>query len=113
MELEGAGARMQAMPLRNGVMSVYTVDDPAGMRVIRNALNRYQEHMIALTATGEAVRLCPSCRLLRGAVASGRLAREVTPVEGGAMLLMTSPDPAVIAMLRAEAGITPAPRPRR
>jgi len=113
MELEGAGAGMQAMPLRNGVMSVYTVSGPGAMRIIRNALTRYQEHMVALTMTGEAVRLCPACRLLRGAVASGRLTREVIPVEGGGMLLMTSPDPAVIAMLRAEAGITSAPRTRR
>lgn len=113
MELEGAGSGMQSMPLRNGVMSVYTSGSPAGMRVVRSALTRYQQHMLALTTTGDAVRLCPACRLMRGAAASGRLTREVIPVEGGGILLMTSPDPAVVAMLRAEAGIAPAPRTRR
>lgn len=113
MELEGADAGMQTMPLRNGVMSVYTAGAPDGMRIVRNALTRYREHMVALVMTGDAVRLCPHCRLMRGAAASGRLAREVIPVEGGGILLMTSPDPAVIAMLRAEAGILPAPRTRR
>jgi hypothetical protein len=39
--------------------------------------------------------------------------REVIPVEGGGILLMTSPDPAVIQMLLAEAGVKPAPRARR
>ncbi len=113
MELERAGAGVQAVPLRNGVMAVYTSSNPEGMRVIRSALTRYQEHMVALTMTGEAVRLCPACRLLRGAAASGRLMREVIPVEKGAMLLMTSPDPAVISMLRAEAGVAPASRTAR
>ena len=113
MELEGAGAGMQTMPLRNGVMSVYTAGAPDGMRVVRNALTRYQEHMVALTMTGDAVRLCPHCRLMRGAAASGRLTREVIPVEGGGILLMTSPDPAVVQMLLAEAGVKPAPRTRR
>jgi hypothetical protein len=113
MELESAGAGMQAMPLRNGVMSVYTSSAPDGMRIVRNALTRYQEHMVALIMTGDAVRLCPTCRLMRGAAASGRLTREVLPVEGGGILLMTSPDPSVVAMLRAEAGVTPAPRTRR
>lgn len=110
MDLEGVGTVMQSVPLRNGVMSVYTTSSPAGIRVVREALTRYVEHMVALTMTGDAVRLCPTCRLLRGAAASGRIAREVIPVEGGGILLMTSPDPAVIAMLRAEAGVTPAPR---
>jgi hypothetical protein len=113
MDLEGAGAGMQTMPLRNGVMSVYTAATPAGMRVVRDALARYQQHMLALIMTGDAVRLCPACRLMRGAAASGRLTREVIPVEGGGILLMTSPDPAVVSMLRAEAGVTPAPRNRR
>jgi hypothetical protein len=113
MELESAGAGMQAMPLRNGVMSVYTTGTPDGMRIVRNALTRYQEHMVALIMTGDGVRLCPACRLMRGAAASGRLMREVIPVEGGGILLMTSPDPAVVAMLRAEAGVAPAPRAKR
>lgn len=113
MDLESAGAGMQTMPLRNGVMSVYTAGTPDGVRVIRNALTRYVEHLVALTMTGDAVRLCPHCRLMRGAAASGRLAREVVPVEGGAMLLMTTPDPALMQLLRTEAGIEPAPRTRR
>jgi hypothetical protein len=113
MELESAGAGMQAMLLRNGVMSVYTSGSPDRMRVVRNALTRYQEHMLALTMTGDAVRLCPACRLMRGAAASGRLMREVIPIEGGGILLVTSPDPAVVEMLRAEAGVVPAPRAKR
>jgi len=113
MELEGAGAGVQAMPLRNGVMSAYTAGTPDGMRVVRNALTRYLEHMVALAMTGDAVRLCPHCRLMRGAAASGRLTREVIPIEGGGILLMTSPDPALVAMVRAEAGIAPRPQAKR
>ena len=113
MELESAGSSMQTMPLRNGVMSVYTAGTPDGMRVVRNALTRYLEHMVALTMTGDAVRLCPACRVMRGASASGRLMREVIPIEGGGILLMTSADPALVAMVRAEAGIAPGPQAKR
>ena len=114
MELEGAGAGMQVhAPAQRRHVASTPPARPRGMRVVRSALTRYQQHMLALTTTGDAVRLCPACRLMRGAAASGRLTREVIPVEGGGILLMTSPDPAVVAMLRAEAGIAPAPRTRR
>ena len=41
---------------------------------------------------------------MRGAVASGKLTRELVPIEGGVLTLMTSNDPAVVARLHEMAG---------
>jgi hypothetical protein len=111
-ELEGAGASMQTMPLRNGIMHVFTADAPARVRVVQAALSRHYERMSALITAGESARLCSACRALRGAAVSGKLAREIIKIEGGCITLTTSPDPAVVARIHAEAGIPSPPRPK-
>ena len=45
--------------------------------------------------------LCPECKALRGAVASGKLHREVVNVERGCMTLLTSNDKLVVEKIRA------------
>jgi len=111
-ELESVGASMQTMPLRNGIMHVFTADAPARVRVVQAALARHYERMSALITAGENARLCPACRALRGAAVSGKLAREIIKIEGGCITLTTSPDPTVVARIHAEAGIPSPPRPK-
>ncbi len=103
--LEGVGASMQVMPLRNGVMRVFTAATPAGVRVVQAALALHYERMSGLIATGEAVRLCTACRVMRGAAASGQLAREIIKIDGGCITLTTSADTAIVTKIHAEAGI--------
>ena len=40
---------------------------------------------------------------MRGAIASGKLTREVVNIEGGCLTLMTSSDPAMVAKIHAMA----------
>jgi len=111
-QLEQVGASMQTMPLRNGLMHVFTADTPAGIRVVQAALGLHFQRMSALISAGANVRLCPTCRALRGAALSGKLSREIVKIEGGCITLTTSPDPAVVARMHTEAGIPAGPRPR-
>ncbi len=104
-ELENVGASMQVMALRNGVMRVFTASTPAGVRVVQAALGLHYERMSALITAGDAVRLCPQCRVMRGAAASGKLAREIIKIDGGCITLTTSTDPAIVAKIHAETGI--------
>jgi hypothetical protein len=104
-ELESVGASMQVMPLRNGVMRVFTAPTPAGVRVLQSALALHYERMSALIAAGEGARLCPACRVMRGAAASGKLSREIIKIDGGCATLTTSADPAIVMKIHAETGI--------
>ena len=109
-ELESVGASMQVMPLRNGVMRVFTAATPAGARVVQAALARHFERMTGLITAGENARLCSSCRAMRGAAASGKLSREIIKIDGGCITLTTSADPAIVMRIHAETGLpTPAP----
>jgi hypothetical protein len=109
-ELESVGASMQVMPLRNGVMRVFTAATPAGVRVVQTALARHYERMSGLITAGEGARLCPACRAMRGAAASGKLAREIIKIDGGCITLTTSADPAIVMKIHAETGL-PIPVP--
>jgi hypothetical protein len=109
-ELESVGASMQVMPLRNGVMRVFTASTPAGVRVVQAALALHYERMSALITAGDGAPLCPACRVMRGAAVSGKLAREIIKIDGGCITLTTSTDPAIVAKIHAETGIaTPVP----
>jgi hypothetical protein len=105
-EMDAAGATTQIVPLKNGVMYVYTADKPARVRVVQAALARRHERMNAMTASGDKARLCPECRALRGAAVSGKLVREVINIEGGCITLLTSNDPAIVARLHGQAGVS-------
>ena len=110
--LEGVGASMQVMLLRNGVMRVFTAATPAGVRVVQAALALHYERMSGLITAGESARLCPACRFMRGAAASGKLAREIIKIDGGCITLTTSADPAIVMRIHAETGITTPVQPK-
>jgi hypothetical protein len=103
--LEDAGASTQIVPLKNGVMYVYTADTPSRIRAVQSALSRRNERMIRFASSGDKVHLCPECKDMRGTAASGKLSREIVNIEGGCLTVMTSSDPTVVARLYSMAGI--------
>ena len=106
--LESASATSQVVALKNGVMYVYTADTPARVRAVQAAMTRRNDHMLQFATAGDGVHLCPFCKEMRGAAASGKLTREFVNIEGGCLTLVTSNDPAVVAKIHAQAGITTA-----
>jgi len=100
-ELTAAQAHTQIVPLKNGVMFVYTADSPSQITAVQSAMARRGERMAQFVSAGEKARLCSECKSLRTAMASGKLTREVVNIEGGALTLMTSNDPAVVAKIHA------------
>ncbi len=105
-ELKSAGSNFQVVPLKNGVMYVYTADGPRNVRTVQSAIARRTERINAIV-TADNAKLCPDCKQMRGAMASGKLTREVVNIEGGAISLVTSTDPAMVARLYAMAGLSP------
>jgi hypothetical protein len=103
--LERAGASTQVVSMKNGVMYVYTADTPAGTRAVQAAVAQHHERLETLVTAGDKAHLCPGCKALRGAAASGKLTHEVLNVEGGCIMVTTSSDPGVVAMIYAEAGV--------
>ena len=104
------GASTQVVPLKNGMMFVYTADTRAGIHAVQAAVAHHQERLDALAAAANRARLCPGCRALRTAAARGRLSHEVLDIDGGCIMVTTSSDPAVVAKIYAEAGVASTPR---
>jgi hypothetical protein len=102
-QLEAAGAHRQAVRLKNGIMYVYTADSPRSVSAVQAAVARRAEHMMQFASAGEKTRLCAECKAMRGAMASGKLTREVVNIEGGSLTLITSNDPSVVAKIHAMA----------
>jgi hypothetical protein len=100
-ELEAAGARTQVVPLKNGVMFVYTAESPGKVNAVQSAMSRRSERLAQIVSSGDKAHLCPECKTFRGAMASGKMTREVVNIEGGALTLMTSDDPALVAKIHA------------
>jgi len=100
-ELESAGTRTQVVPLKNGVMFVYTAESPGHVNAVQTAMARRNERLAQIVTAGDKAHLCPECKSIRGAMASGKMTREVVNIEGGALTLMTSNDPAVVARIHA------------
>jgi hypothetical protein len=107
-ELEAAGATMQTVPIKNGVMFVYTAATPGQVNAIQSVMSRRTEHLSRILTSGDKAHLCDDCRSMRGAMVSGRLVREVVNIEGGTLVLVTSEDPQLIKRIRdlADAGRT-------
>ena len=95
-ELEAAGAHTQVVPLKNGVMFVYTADSPGQVRAVQAAMVRRGERIGQFVSAGDKAHLCAECKTIRGAMASGKLNREVVNIEGGSLTLMTSNDPKMV-----------------
>lgn len=98
-EMAAAGARVQVVPLKNGVMYMYTAETSSGVRVVQAAVSRRNERLAAWTRAGDGVHLCNECKAMRGAAASGKLVREVVNIEGGSLTLLTSSDPQIVHRL--------------
>ena len=105
-QLSASGVQTQIVPLKNGVMFVYTTDTAAHVRAVQNAIARRGDHLNTLAQAGDHAKLCPECRAARGAIASGKLTRETVNIEGGCMTLVTSSDPALVSKLRAMAAMS-------
>jgi hypothetical protein len=100
-ELESAGTRTQVVPLKNGVMFVYTAESPGRVNAVQTAMARRNDRLAQIVTAGDKAHLCPECKTIRGAMASGKMSREVVNIEGGALTLMTSNDPTVVAKIHA------------
>lgn len=101
--LDAAGAHRQTVRLKNGIMYVYTADSPRSVSAVQAAVARRVDRMARLATAGDKAHLCDECKAMRGAMASGKLNREVVNIEGGSLTLVTSSDPAVVAKLHAMA----------
>jgi len=104
-ELKSAGSQYQVVPLKNGVMYVYTATDARDVRSVQTAISRRTDRINSL-ASVQGAKLCPDCKRMRGAMASGKLTREVVNIEGGSISLVTSSDPTMVSRLYAMAGLS-------
>jgi hypothetical protein len=104
-EVQSVGAMVQVVPLKNGVMYVYTANGSSKVQAVQASMARRNDHLTAIMAAGDKARLCSACKAMRGAVASGKLNRELINIEGGCLTLMTSSDPAMVAKIYDMAGI--------
>jgi len=102
--LRSLGASLQVVPLKNGVMYIYTTD-PAKSRAVQQTLAQRKDQMTLFASANSAPHLCPDCRQMRGAAMSGKLKREIVNIEGGCLSLMTSSDPAIVARIHALSGL--------
>jgi len=109
-ELEAAGAHTQIVPLKNGVMFVYTADSPGQVRAVQASMVRRGEHLSQMVAAGDKAHLCAECKQIRGAMASGKLNREVVNIEGGSLTLMTSNDPKMVSKIHSMVDVRMAAR---
>jgi hypothetical protein len=94
------GARTQVVALKNGAMIVYTADTPSQVKQLQGMVAKRNERMTAAYAGANDAKLCDDCKQLRGAIASGKLNREVVNVERGVMALITSNDRQVVQRIR-------------
>ena len=109
-EIESVGAGTQVVPLKNGVMYIYTASTPASVHAVQAAMARRNDRMVQFASAGDKANLCGSCKAMRSAAASGKLSREVVNIEGGCLTLVTSSEPSLVAKIHAMAGITTATR---
>jgi hypothetical protein len=104
-EVKALGATVQIVPLKNGVMYVYTAVDPNKVHAVQASMGHRNERMTTILAAGDKAHLCPSCKSVRGAIASGKMNRELVNIEGGCLTLMTSNDPATLSKIYTLAGL--------
>jgi hypothetical protein len=95
--IKGAGANTQMVKLKNGIVFIYSAPSPGASSAVQAAVSQRSVRDDAILRTGARSALCPECKTLRGAIASGRITREVVNIEGGAMAVMTSTDPKIVA----------------
>jgi hypothetical protein len=103
-EMRSLGAVSQVVPLKNGVMFVYT-GDASKVRSVQSAMARRKDQTAIFASNDPTEHLCSGCKALRGAAASGKLSREVVNIDSGCLTLMTSSDPAIVARIHELAGV--------
>ena len=99
-DVRALGARSQVVALKNGAMIVYTTDAPTDVKALQAMVAKRHEKLLTVLAAGGSPKLCSDCRSLRGAIASGKLHREVVNVERGCMTLLTSNDQDIVRRIR-------------
>jgi hypothetical protein len=99
-DVRAMGARSQVVALKNGAMIVFTADSPAQVKQLQALVAKSNERLSAAYAGSSDAKLCDDCKQLRGAIASGKLNRELVNVEHGVMALITSNDRAVVERIR-------------
>ncbi len=100
-DVRSLGAKAQVVSLKNGAMIVYTADRKTDVNALQSVVAKRNDKMVAALSAGSDKKLCDDCKQLRGAMASGKLHREVVNVERGCMTLITSNDRAVVQKIRA------------
>lgn len=103
-DVRSLGAKAQVVALKNGAMIVYTSETESGVKALQSMVAKRNEHLVSALSAGSDRKLCDECKHLRGAMASGKLHREVVNVERGCMTLITSNDRGVVQMIRAMTG---------
>lgn len=103
-DVRATGARSKVVALKNGAMVVYTADTPENVRAVQTTVSRRNEQMLTAMKASTDGKLCGDCRSMRGAMASGKLHREVVNVESGCMTLITSTDRAIIQKIHSMTG---------
>ncbi|MEQ1832284.1 MAG: hypothetical protein ABL977_04450 [Candidatus Eisenbacteria bacterium] len=99
-DVRSLGAKAQVVGLKNGAMIVYTADRKTDVKALQSVVAKRNEKMVAALSAGSDKKLCDDCKQLRGAMASGKLHREVVNVERGCMTLITSNDRGVVQKIR-------------
>lgn len=97
--LTAVGAHRQTVRLKNGVMYVFTADSQRDVNAVQAAVARRGDQMSRVLMAGDNVKLCGGCKSIRGAIASGKLTREVVNIEGGTLTLITSSDAELVSRL--------------
>lgn len=100
-ELKNSGAITQVVKLKNGIMYVYTAQEAGKVRAVQSAVSHRNDRLVAMAASADRAKLCSDCKVMRGAVASGKLTRELVTIEGGSMMLVTSSDRSIVNKLHA------------
>ncbi len=99
-EVRSLNAKAQVVGLKNGAMIVYTAERNGDVRALQTAIAKRNDKLIDALSAGSGKKLCDDCKQLRGAMASGKLHREVVNVDRGCMTLITSDDRAVVQKIR-------------
>lgn len=98
-DVRATGAHQQCVSLKNGAMLVYTADNAEAIRSLQQAVARHNAKiMAALSGDG---KLCSDCKQLRGALASGKMTREIVNINSGCQVLMTSSDRNIVEKIHA------------
>lgn len=109
-DVRSIGGKVQVVSLKNGVMLVYTAEKASDVRSLQSAVAKRNEQLTVTLSDASHAKLCDDCKHIRGAVASGKLHREVVNIERGCMTLITSDDRVVVQRIRSMSGQTVAMR---